>query len=318
MKRFLNYYLSMTLIASLFVMAGCGDDTEDPIIDSPLISFGAGAGVDDVSTVDVGETVAFDINITAPGGVNRVEVIQEGETTALIDTARASGDVPTTFTVPFSYTPTAEDAGETLTFNIRVTGEDNQEALGTYTIIVNEVAFEEYQTILLGGQLHGSEPSFYNAVANERLGYSAANSNPNEVDFIYYYVDNKTADPQPLATIGAPADPATRTTWANTTTTSGNKLPLAAEMDNVTMFKNVTTTSYADITTGGELINAFAENQNPADTRITNLQVGQTFAFMLDEDRGSRHGVVEVADIQGAFGAERTITLNVKVQAPAE
>lgn len=312
MKRFLNHYLSLTFIASLFLITSCGEDPVEPGVDAPAIEFSG----DQPETVEVGETVSFTVNAATPEGFNRLFITKEVGTLSpvtVIDTSRAAGSTaPTSITYDFTYTPTAEEAGETVFFDFLLVDDEGNDATATYTVEVNEIPFEEYTTILLGGQLHGTEPSFYNAIDNERMGYTAANANPNEVDFVYYYVTS--GDTPPEATIGAPANEETRITWNSTENSQGEPLTLSDEMDNETSFKNVTTTTYADITTGGQLVDAYVENLNTANTRITNLVEGQTFAFVLDEDRGSRIGVVEVADISGESGAERTITLNVKVQ----
>ncbi len=307
MKRFLNYYLSLTLIASLFVVAGCSEE-DDPLINAPQISFDGVSG--DGVTADVGEDVDFTVNVTAPGGFNRLVIYRtlgvDGTRSTLLDTARTSGDVPTAFTLPVSYTVTADEAGQDVYLDFRAVGEDDQEAERRFTITVNEPEFAEYQTVLLGGQTNTTEPSFYNAVDNERYMYAAANevANRDQVDFLYHYGNTN------FNIIASPDDTDSRAAW----TGYGNPL---TNLNNSTRFKRITTTSsgYANINSNNALINAYAENANPELSRLTQLQQGETFAFRLDADRGARYGVVEVVEVAGTSGTNRTITLNVKVQA---
>lgn len=136
------------------------------------------------------------------------------------------------------------------------------------------------------------------------------------MDFLYYYQRNSDGTGT-LAIIGAPADEPTRTFWNNTTNSSGSSLILSEQMTNATSFKRMPANyDYTAVVNGNQLANAYLETAGAGDagTRITNLEVGQSFAFMLDEDRGGRYGVVQVTKIEGTDGSSRTITLNVKVQ----
>ncbi len=318
MNRFLNYFLSMSMIAALLAVTSCGEDT-DPI-DAELNPTLELAGADaDQMTFDVGEEINLTFNFDTPrelssfnvyttvDGVELATDYNNPETDLGMTANETVGAINYTAVIP------AEWEGSTVNMVFEVVDQDNESAEVVFDFTVNEVALTEYETVLLGGQLHGTEESFFNAVDGVEYGYSAAKSNPDQVDFIYYYVSEGTTPPQ--NTIGAPANQATKTTWASTTTSSGQKLTLPADMDNATQFKKVTTTTYEEIVSGSQLVNAYVENANTANTRITNLQVGETFAFQLDERRGGRYGVVEVANISGTQGSNREITLNVKVQA---
>lgn len=310
-KRFLHYFLSMTMIASLLIMTSCGEDPVEPVEEAPsFLITGVDAGEEEMTTVEVGEEVDFDLNVTAPGGFNRllVEKTVNGTTVTVLDTAR-TGAATTSFMLPFSYTPTAEEAGEEVIFDFFVVDDNNLDNTYTYTVNVNEPALMEYEAVLLGGQ-SSAEPSFYNSIEDVRYTYSEAKNNPNLVDFLYYYVNSTSSGTAPLNTIAAPANTAARATF------EAAGLPLPAEMDNATQFKALpASTTYEGVVTNADIINAFEENPAAADTRITQLQEGQTFAFMLDESRGGRYGVVRVAEIADATsGAERTIILDVKVQ----
>lgn len=83
-------------------------------------------------------------------------------------------------------------------------------------------------------------------------------------------------------------------------------------MNNATYFKRVAVT-FGEIRYSKEIRNAWLEQNNSAvDTQVTALQVGDTFAFQLDESRGYRLGVAQVVSVEGTSGGR--ITLNVKIQ----
>lgn len=317
MKKFVNYGLGLMLMASLFLVTSCGEDPVETVVDAPTVTLPAAAGTE--RTVDVGEEVAFTVNVTAPGVFNTFIVTQTiGNTTTEIEReGRASGTAPATYEYDFSFTPAAEHAGQEIIFDFVAVDDNNKENKATYTVIVNEAAaIAEYETVLLGGQLNNTEKSFFNAVDGQKLGYTEANSNPAKVDFLYYFQRNADGTGT-HATIGAPADEPTRTFWNNTKNSSGNSLTLSEEMTNATSFKRMPANyDYAAVVNGNQLANAYLETAGASDagTRITNLEVGQSFAFMLDEARGGRYGLVQVTNIEGSDGSNRTITLNVKVQ----
>jgi hypothetical protein len=308
MKKFVNYGLSLMLLASLFLVTSCGE-TEPPVpeFDAPTLSI-TGAPAENETTVEVDQTVSFKVNVTAPAGFNTIyydKTIGSETTKRQGEQSRPSGTAPTTFEYEFSYTATEEDAGKEIIFDFIAVDEQDQEALATYTIKVNEpAAIVEYETVLLGGQSNSTVESFYNAVENEKYFYSAANTEENgaKVDFLFTYGStNGNA-------LSSPDDADARDNWENI-----YKLPLT-HMNNATRFKMMTTTSYADITNTNQIANAYAENQNEELSRMTQLAVGQTFAFALGANRGGRYGVAEVVDIQGTEGSNRTITLKVKIQ----
>lgn len=314
----MNYYLSMTLIASMFMLASCGEDTDEDLVGGPAITFGAGAGDDNESTVDVGETVSFDINVTAPGGINRVYVQKNDETTYLVDTARASGDVPTTFTVPFSYTPIAEEAGETILFDINVVGEDDQDATATYTIIVNEQQVVTYNTVLLAAPVESQENEVWFSTSQGEK-YSTQEVNDTEetlsehIDFGYRY------GPTAGATLASPA----------AYPSEGGQNISEWSVLNETMLRRVSTgvtaTEFLEMgTNSGDLVTAYddATADDTAPQRLNGLNEGDVLAFMTDPDKegGSRYGLIYVQEINlGAdgtgYGSDASVTLDVRVQA---
>ena len=317
-KRFLHYFLSMTMVASLLFMASCGTE-DDPIseFDEPSLLIG---GEDaDATEFNEGDIIDLTFDFAAPEGLssfNAIYMVNGAPIDTIYVHPEDLGFQGGEEEGSFSYSLEVPEglAGQDVVVNFQLVDLQDQVADVNYEFTVNDAPLEEYQTVLLGGQLHEAEPSFFDAVEGQRMTYTEANQNPDEVDFVYYYVKSVASGTAPEATIGAPANQETRATWAATETTSGSKLPLSAEMDNETMFKRVTTMAYEEIDTYAELVNAFVENQNEVDSRITNLQEGEVFSFELDEERGGGYGVVEVVSIEGEFGAERTITLNVKAQ----
>lgn len=301
MKRFLNSCLTAFLLGSLFLVTSCGEDEEPVVIAAPSYTIDG----DDPETVEVGEPIAFKVKVTAPGGFNRILVkkkVGSGTATTFADVSRESGTVPNDYTYDFTYTPTVDEAGETVLFTFLIVGEDNQETSFTYTVDVEDISFVEYETILLGGQSNATVESFYNALDNTKYFYNAALTNANKVDLLFHYGTTNGN------VISSPDNAETRSTWE---TTYGNPL---TGMNNSTRFKKMTTRTYDQVINDAMLVNSFAENQNPEISRITQLAVGESYAFKLGANRGARYGVIKVAGIQGTSGADRTITLNVKIQ----
>lgn len=300
MKRIWNQYVSMTLLASLFLLGSCGEDPVEPVIEAPSYQIEG----EEPETINVGETVAFTVDITAPGGFNRLLVTKEVGTaaaTTFADLNRGAGSVPQDYSYDFTYTPNLEEAGETIEFTFLIVGEDAQETTFTYAVDVNAVTFMEYETVLLGGQSNTTVESFYNAVDNAKYMYGAAKENANKVDFLFHYGTTNGN------VVSSPDNTDTRKVWSDL----GNPL---TGMDNITRFKLLSTRTYDDVINDVVLENSYKENQNQEMSRITQLAVGQSYAFKLGDNRGARYGVIEVADIKGTSGADRTITLNVKVQ----
>ena len=323
MKRFLNYYLSLSLIASLFVVSSCGEE-EDPIVDGPAITLGGVTG--DEMIVDVGEEVDFDVNVTAPGGFNRLAVyytVGEGGTRqTLVDTARAAGSTaPTTFSFPFSLPIPASVAGEDLFFEFLAVDDVAQEATRDFIIRVNEMPVNEvvtYNTVLLQAPTQSqTNKVWFSTSTGERYSTQEVNNSDQpisaQIDFGYRYGLNAKA------TLASPANYPTEGAQNITDWTAKNETMLKRVQSGVseTAFVEMGNTSAA-------LVTAFENGTagtNPE--RITDLRVGDVLAFVTDPDKpgelGGRYGLIYVDAINlGAdgtgFGADASISLNVKVQ----
>lgn len=312
MKKFVNYGLSLMLIASPFLITGCGEDGENPEPDAPEANAPTLSIVDaeeaDETTIEIGQEVAFKVNVTAPGIFNAFIVnktVDGGSTEEIDRVPRDPGTSPTTYDYDFSFTAEEDDAGKEIIFDFVAVDDNDNEGMVTYTINVSEAAaIEEYETVLLGGQANTTVESFYNGVENLKYFYSAANNETTgaKVDFIFTYGStNGNA-------LSSPDDADSRSNWENI-----YELPLT-HMNNATRFKMLTTTTYAEIINSNQVASAYAENQNDELSRMTQLEVGQAFAFALDANRGGRYGIAEVVDIQGDGGNNRTITLKIKIQ----
>ena len=105
--------------------------------------------------------------------------------------------------------------------------------------------------------------------------YQDALSNPGKVDFVYHYGASE------LNNIASPDDSNSRSAWVC------YGAPLTG-MDNSTRFKRVTTTTFREVETSNGIVSAYVDNENPELSRLTKLQKGETFAFRLDDSRGSR------------------------------
>lgn len=318
MNRFLNYFLSMTMIAALLVVTACGEDPIEEVIDAPSITLtGVAAGEETSTTADVGEEVAFDVNVSAPGRFNTLIVEKTvGDGATVTDTTVSRDNtIQNNITFPFSYTPTAEEAGETVVFDFIAVDEDSRENTYTYTVLVNEQEVVSYNAILLAAPTEDQTNEVWFSTSTG-LRYSTEEVNAttetlsSQIDFGYRY------GPSAGATLASP------TAYP----TEGNQNMTGWSTLNETMLRRVSTgvteeqflemgNSAAAITTAYEAGTAGANPQ-----RLAGLQEGEVLAFMTDADKeaGSQMGLVYVEEINlGAdgtgFGSDAYILLNIKV-----
>lgn len=304
MKKFFNYYLSMMLLASLFLVTSCGEDTEDPIVDLPFIEFD---GIDEETiTVDVGETVAFTVNVTAPGGFNTLVVDQTiGEVTEEFDREGRTAGVPTTtFEYDFTFTPTAEMAGETIIFDFVVVDEGEQESVETITIIVNEEEVVVFPaTLLYAPAADGSTESFFSTNTGETFSSNEVTTTAEAVspliDFGYFYGQEFGA------TIASPADFPFEVGQSGWNTRNDTDVKLTT-LDQSAFNESTATTINA----------AFEEAEFGANEgQVRNLEVGDVIAFETDptKEGGSRRGLIYVQEIDPGTANVDFIEVLVKV-----
>jgi hypothetical protein len=314
MKKFWNYFLSMSIIASLFAVTSCEED-ELPDVERPTFVI---EGTDDVreTTVNVGETVDFQVNVNAPGGINTLVVNQTvGGSTVEYDRAPRPAGTPTTeLTYDFEYTPGPEVAGETVIFDFVVVDDAGAETGSyDYTVIVPEQQVTTYQAVLLAAPTEDqTNEVWFSTSLGERFSTAEVNATPEtisgEIDFGYRF------GPSSGATLASPAQ----------YPSEGGQNIAGWDERRETMLRR-TTLSPDDFLEQGDnaqvIIDAYeagTEEDNPQ--RLTQLQEGDVLAFRTDPEKagGSRFGLIHVREINlGAdgtgFGSDAFINLDVKV-----
>jgi hypothetical protein len=318
MNRFLNYFLSMTMIAALLAVTSCGEDPIEEAIDAPSITLdGVAVGEESETTVDVGEEVAFNVVVNAPGRFNTllVERTMADGTTVTDTTVSRDNTVQNSITFPFSYTPTAEEEGETVVFDFTAVDEDGRENTYTYTVMVNEQEVVSYNAILLAAPTEDqTNEVWFSTSTGQRYSTEEVNTTTenlsSQIDFGYRF------GPSAGATLASPA----------AYPTEGNQNMTGWSTLNETMLRRVSTgvteeqflemgTSAAAIETAYEGGTAGANPQ-----RLAGLQEGEVLAFMTDADKGagSQMGLIYVEEINlgadgSGFGSDAYILLNIKV-----
>lgn len=314
MKRFLNYFLSMSVIASLLVVTSCGDDAEDdPIVGNPSFTIiGVDEGQETETSVNVGETVSFTVNVDVPAGFNTFVVNQTvgGTTTEYDREARPSGTPVTSHSYEFSYTPNQDVAGESVIFDFIVVDDDGRETDYTYTVNVMESQVTAYNTVLLAAPTADqANEAWFSTSTGERYSteFVTAENISSEIDFGYRY------GPSSGATLASPFAYPSEGGQNTDNWTVLNETELRST--------DITAEQFLEANQGQFIADAF-ENGTAGDNAqlVTGLQEGQVYAFMTDPNKegGSRYGLVHVEQINmGAdgtgYGSDASIVLNIKV-----
>lgn len=314
MKKFFNYYLSMTLIASLFLVSSCGDDTEDPI-DAPSFTItGVEEGQETEMDVNVGETVDFTVDVVVPAGFNTLVVNQTvGTNTVEYDReSRPAGTPTSTYSYDFTYTPDEDVAGEAVIFDFIVVDENNNESSYTYTVNVNERQVTAYNTVLLAAPTEDqTNEVWFSTSTGERYSTQAVNTTTedisSEIDFGYRY------GPNAGATLAAPAAYPTEGGQNIGDWNTLNETELRST--------DVSAAQFLEANDAQFIADAFENGTAGANPqRVSGLVEGQVYAFMTDPDKedGGRYGLVHVEEIDmgtdgTGFGSDASITLNVRV-----
>ncbi len=305
MNKLMYSFWSLLFMASMVLTTSCGTQEEEDVTPAaPAITI---TGITDPAsaTANVGQAVNFTVNVVAPGGFNVIRVdktVGTGATADYAEKSKEAGQTVINFTYDFTYTPTADVAGQDVTFDFEVVDDNGKQAQHTFVLSVNEPVMLERTTVLLGGQKNTTQGSFYNTIDNAVYLMAAAKSNKDKVDFVYYYgATNK-------ATIAAPTSQGAKDIYTATDLTG---------MNNTTDLVKVTT-NFDAITKSSHIAGVWAEKvNNSVSDQVTDLRVGDVFAFQLaGGTRGYRIGVAKVLTIEGADynSTAQKITLHIKMQ----
>ena len=308
MNKFLYSFLSLFLLASLVVVTSCGTDEDEALANRPAIEI---TGIDDPSraTVAAGEQIAFTVNVNAPGGFNVLRVTKAvgatGTPVMIDEVSRPAGQPTNTFTYNFEYTPTAEEANQTLYFDFQVVDDAGLDNTREFILEVTEPELVVYEEELLFAPLaNNASKTWFSTSTGE--AYTSAEVNTTQqtisdlIDFGYFYGATREAT---IASVANFPISAGQDAWTVKHDTKVKKTSLPAS-------------AFFEATSAATIQQAFDNAQfGSNEGQATNLTEGSVIAFMTDPDSpgGSRYGLIHVSSITAGAGTEGRVLINVKV-----
>jgi hypothetical protein len=308
MRKF-QLLAGLLLITGLGLFTSCSKDSTEDL--TPSINFIGGTDyVTGDKILDAGAEFKFGINASANAN--------SGKKLTNFKVVRTFNNVPdqvldTTFSVDNfnqSYITNANTEIGTERWTFTITDKDGESKELSFVITTKATAgdIHTYTTVLLAGQLNPNGGSFYSTVNDSVMTEGIANLNQSKVDLIYYYGTTKHNS------IVAPASAQLsdipefsyilNSSAANHWTTT-----------NQTKFKDVTSADIDwSLVTNDALITANAVNMT--DMFVNDLAANKIIAFETASTSANpgKKGLFKVTSISGTTGADRTITIEVKIQ----
>lgn len=286
MKKLTNYMLSMLAIAGMLFLSSCGDDEDDPTPGAKgpsVFLVSTDSTISDDATLTAGSSFGIIVNATkGDANMDTWKITRDGS-----DLSGFEGDAPENdnFTVPIADIPVSANSG-TYEYTFEVTDKDGVTGSVSWTITVEDAAtFTSIDNKTLGGQSNATLGSFYNSDGSIYLS-SAANANPENVDFFYYV--GSTNGPTLWSPTDADAvgdDIFGITSWS---TRNDTKI-------------GVSTLTYADATVA-DVVGATITGTK------ANIDVGTVVIF---ETAGGVRGILEITSL--AAGNDGSVTFNSKI-----
>jgi hypothetical protein len=297
--RRLALFLMLTAFTSVFT--ACTKD-EEPTDKAPTIAFKGGAGfISADATLPAGSATMVGIMASANANTNsklvRFKVTRTFNNVpeVVLDSTLAN---LSTFSMDGQIDVRREAGSERWTFEI--VDKDGQSASLSLNI-TSAPTVNVYTAILMGGQNNVNVGSFWSSSDNKVMKQAEAVANQNKVDLLYFYGTVNQA------TIAAVDDDQAAIAW--------NDIFSSWTVKNATRFKKIGSINWNQVTEyNDEMIVANAVNLN--DSRANMLQVGDIVAFetAATSANPSKKGLFKVISIDGSIGADRTITIEVKIQ----
>lgn len=281
------------------------DEDPEPQELKPTITFNTGSGLtsSDV-TISAGESITIGVvaseNVNSGANLQRVRIYVIENNVALPDI------VDTTFNeTSFSsnYTITFPDPLDGKLY-AEVTDKDGEKNNVSFNITVNETAgpIHTYTAILMGGQANVNIGSFYSTGENLVYLVNEAQNNQEEIDLVFFYGTTNQN------TIGAPDDSQVAIAhedngiqnWTTKNSTRFSENPISG-------------VTFDDITNDSEIVS----NATNLSASLANLlTVGEIYAFETasTSTNPGKKGLFHVTNISGTSGADRSITIEVKIQ----
>lgn len=296
MNKFPISLWSLMLMASIFIVTSCKDD--DGPVAPPTLTI-SGTNQPEATTADPGQAVNFTLTVNAPEGFSALHITKSGGLTRKPEVIDRGATVEKSYIHQFSFSPSIEEAGQTMIFTFRAVDECGQESVKTYSVTVSVPIISEFPNVVIGGRYNKNIGNFYSMLDNQVYLHSKAVENKDLVDFLYYY--NETNQ----FTIAAPTDAYTHIVYNENIALDG--------MNNQTFFVR-SSARYADITQPEHIETAWNEMAlTEPSTLLPTIEAGLVFAFRLDPSRGSRIGVAEVLALENEIPQTRKVTLRIKI-----
>lgn len=289
MKNMKKLFFGFAVLSiSLF---SCKKDNNAPLI----------TGFTTTGTVEPGEVITISATFTDAEGLAKYKTaITKADGSAIVsDENTLSGS---SYNYSYNFTIPTGGAGIDYIVTITVTDDGDDEALTvteskTISVPAAPVAggIISYTAKLFGGQSNPSAGSFFNANTGDILTTSQATAAQSSVDLVFAYgMVNANYFAAPNDAVISDSH-STITSW---TTKNATKL-------------KTTSLTAAQFTAVADDATIVTEATGAADTKVSSLAVGQVFAF---ETVGGKKGLVHVSAIGGTTAADRSITVNIKVQ----
>ncbi|MEM6642440.1 MAG: hypothetical protein AAF616_05645 [Bacteroidota bacterium] len=311
MKKFTQNLLLLTA-ASLLVFS-CGEDEEPTLPSSPILLVSASAGPDSGSTsilldggsVPQGDSVFYSLDLNAAGGIDNLRV--GTQILSATDLGLQSGETTAEVTSLFQLTASATPGAAVSTQFVLVDDSDQRDTV-VFEYTIADPRSPEVQSstqILIGGFQNATLGSFYNAVEDSVYTSADALMNDEKIDLLFYY---SSAANYTIAALDNPE--ADATIEAQTGGDLDNFDP-----QNPTRFKTfLTAPDFDGVSTLAELESAYAGDADlSTQSRITDLNVGDIFGFILASSRGDKVGLIKVVATTGTQGSDRAIEIEVKI-----
>jgi hypothetical protein len=295
MKK-LSFLFAILVMASLPFFTSCSKDTTTT---PPTIMLNAGQGytATDV-TVPVNTELKVGVIANATSGkLTNLKISQtiNGIQSTLSDSTFAAKDA-----LNQDFTISAPSVVGSLTLTFRITADDGEYAEAGFTITTTSAPIYTYTAVLLGGQENPNLGSFYSTGADSVMKLAAARQNSAQIDLVYYYgTTNKSSivavSDNQLQGVPSFVECAT---WPT---------------QNETKFKLTSGVDWSTITDeSGILANA----TNLTETHINQLALGDIVSFVTASTSSNpgKNGMYKVMAINGTGGADRSITIEVKIQ----
>jgi hypothetical protein len=301
MKK-LNYLFIILAIAGLsFLATSCGDTTE---AEKPTITITSPTG--DTLEYLAGDTIPFTVVL----GTNNKELKtlkielkkKDGAlyATSGVDSTLEKGKTNITINIGIIL-PSLINAGDILEITFTVT---DAEPLSNSTVKYIKIKspygnIKSFTAILMGGADNANVGSFLDASEGTVYKLAEAKTNSSKVDIIFTYSSTNAN------LLAAPNDATIETAFgANTISTWTTR--------NATKFYGIVTgitkAQFEAISNDGLIVEKV---KGTAATRVNQLKVDDIVAV---ETADSKKALIHVAAIGGTTGADRTITLDVKIQ----